>query len=123
MKNALVLICILFTLIVTSCKHDAIVPQAPVVSFSNDVEPLIIGHCSQSGCHGSDNMSRFPLITYDDVISKGAVIAGDAYNSKIYSSIAAKTGSERMPPEPKAMLSDENITTIYLWIMQGAKNN
>ncbi|MBK7908913.1 hypothetical protein [Candidatus Pollutiaquabacter sp.] len=49
------------------------------------------------------------------------VTAGDARNSKLYQSITL--GADRMPPDGRDPLLDEEITTIYVWIQQGAKNN
>jgi uncharacterized membrane protein len=101
-----------------SCAHEAVIPNSPEISFSTDVQGIIIGNCTQSGCHasGSDHES-FSLVTYDDVMK--IVSPGNARNSRLYESIKQKS----MPPSSAASLTDQQIKYIYLWIEQGAKNN
>ncbi len=70
-------------------------------------------------CHAA-NGGEFPLTTYEAVMQH--VTAGDARNSKLYQSITGR-GADRMPPDGRDPLLDEEITTIYVWIQQGAKNN
>ena len=50
------------------------------------------------------------------------MVPGDYKNSKIYEVLVKPGGEEAMPPSPYNRLSDEQITTIALWIEQGAKN-
>lgn len=105
----------------TACRHDPITPlsDAPTISFKNDVQPVMISNCTQSGCHGSDG-HEFKLQTYQDIA--GRVKAGEPHASSIYTAITANTlGTMPQPPNPR--LTDAQIKTIYLWILQGAKNN
>ena len=108
-------------LLLYGCRHDALIPlsNAPIMSFKNDIQPIMISNCTQSGCHGSSG-HRFKLITYNDVLS--IVKAGDPHSSELYSSITANT-LNTMPQPPNPRLSDTQIKTIYVWILQGAKNN
>lgn len=105
---------------ITSCRHTPDVPSNPVVSFQNDVLPILGGNCNAPGCHaaGSDHK---PLDTYDDVMK--TVSAGDIYTSSLYQTITAQASGTIMPPRPQARLSDNQIATIEVWILQGAKNN
>lgn len=108
---------------VTSCRHDPITPlsDAPAISFQNDVQPIIISNCTESGCHGeSEGRGGLKLTTYDEVMK--SVSAGNPHASKLYGSITANT-MNTMPKPPNPRLSDTQIKTIYLWILQGAKNN
>ncbi|MCJ8211057.1 hypothetical protein MUY27_15165 [Mucilaginibacter sp. RS28] len=120
-KPLLVLAGFMIVLCVTACRHDPITPlsDAPTISFKNDVQPIMISNCTQSGCHGSEG-HEFKLLTYQDVL--GHVKAGEPHSSSIYSAITANTlGTMPQPPNPR--LTDTQIKTIYLWILQGAKNN
>ncbi len=114
------LLLILLGAMITSCSHEAIIPNSPLVSFSNDVQGIIIGNCTQSGCHpSSSDHEKFSLVTYDDVLK--IVEPGNARNSKLYETITGH--GTLMPPSSQSSLTDQQIKYIYLWIEQGAKNN
>ena len=102
-----------------SCRHDPITPfeDAPSISFSKDVLPVLISNCTQSGCHGS---KEFALNNYNDIMSH--VTAGKAHSSSLYSAITSNAGNV-MPVPPNPRLSDMQIKQIYIWIEQGAKDN
>jgi hypothetical protein len=100
-----------------ACKHPADLSAVPEISFSGQIQPLIIANCSKSGCHGESAYERFPLTTYDEIIRDGQVIPGQAHGSNLYDVILNGT----MPQDGK--LSNETIQLIYVWIEQGAKNN
>ena len=109
--------------IVASCKDEAVIPDTPVVKFSDDIQPIIVGNCTASGCHGNYNPQQFLLATYTDVITHGEVKAKDAKGSKMYQVIISLNEEKKMPRKPNPDLSEKQIELIYLWIMQGAKNN
>jgi len=100
-----------------SCYHDPIIPQTPAISFSTQVQPIIIGNCTQSGCHGSDGRD-LQLLTYTEVMQY--VTPDNAHASSLYT-ILTDIPVNRMPPSK--YLTDNEINTIYLWIEQGARNN
>ena len=110
-------------ILMVACQHKPTVPETPVISFSNDVQPIIIGNCTQSGCHGggSGRDSARALLTYNEVMKYGEVTPGNAQNSRLFTTIAPNNFQNQMPP--KTQLSNQQILTIYLWILQGAKNN
>lgn len=114
-------ICVL-GLFISSCKHDPITPlsDARAISFATDVQPILISNCTQSGCHGTTGSHKLKLVTYSDVVSK--VSAGKPHSSGLYTSITSNI-LNTMPQPPNPRLTDIQIKTIYVWIMQGAKNN
>lgn len=118
MKRFIAIIGLIVSII--SCKHDAIVPESPPVSFKNDVQPIIISNCTRSGCHGSDNPEEFTLLNYYEVMNNGEVNPGNPGGSKLYKVITGN-GEKSMPPDYS--LSSEQARLIYFWISQGAKNN
>ncbi len=103
-----------------SCKHEADLSGVPEISFANDIQLILSGNCTMSGCHGNDPQSEFPLTTYNLVMNEGDVKPGNANGSELYK-VLLRTGDERMPPS--GPLSDIQIKKIYLWIEQGAKDN
>jgi len=109
------------TTFIASCRHDPLTPleDAPLMSFKDNVQPIIISNCTQSGCHGVRG-GEFELVTYDNVMAH--IQAGDPHGSKLYKTISANAIG-KMPPAPNAHLTDEEIKIIYLWIKQGAQNN
>ncbi len=113
----------MLVLVAYSCRHQAIIPDLPEVSFKKEIHPIIKSNCASSGCHDSLNGERLILETYVEVMN--IVKSGDARNSELYQVIAGKGLSTVMPPVSSAQgpLTDAQIKEIYLWIMQGAKNN
>ncbi len=108
-------------LIFNSCRHEADFSNAPIVSFSKDVQPIIITRCAMNGCHSTYNHESLSLLTYNDVME--IVKAGNSHSSKLYETITALNGEKRMPPLPDNRLADNQIIKIMVWIEQGAKNN
>lgn len=108
--------------ILSSCTHDPVIPQDPAISFNEQVLPIIVSNCASEGCHdgkASGEEDLDPLQNYDQI--KGIVKPGDARGSRLYRNITAIGGEDAMPPGRS--LSEEQIRLIYIWIMQGAKNN
>lgn len=106
--------------ILGSCRHDVVVPDSPEVSFAHDVQFIVTGNCAFSGCHTGNDGEEFPLITYEEITDN--VEKGNARDSKLYQSVTGKS-AKLMPPSPQALLTNEQISLIYVWIEQGAKNN
>ena len=107
---------VLFVLL-PSCRHEPVIP-AQQVSFSQDVLPVLAGNCAEPGCHGGKHHS---LMTYSSVIKK--VTPGDPHNSEIYQYITAQPPARVMPIPPNPPLQPAQIDIIYVWILQGAKDN
>jgi hypothetical protein len=108
-------------LFISACRHDPLTPleEAPIISFKDSVLPVIISNCSQDGCHGSGR-GEFPLVSFNDI--SGRTSPGKPHSSKLYKVITANAIG-MMPPSPNPRLTDTDIKTIYLWIMQGANDN
>lgn len=114
---SVIIVCAVFSVSVMSCRHSPDLSASPQVSFSKDVQPVIVGNCTQSGCHGGEGERR-PLMNYDEIASR--VTPYKPHSSDLYQRITA-AGSNKMPPA--GYLSEQEIETIYVWIMQGAQNN
>lgn len=104
---------------IASCSHDSKLENLPQMTFSGDIQPIIQTNCASAGCHSSRGGEEFALVTYNDVIGK--VEPGNARVSELYKVITHRSFTV-MPPAP-ATIADDDVTKIYLWIEQGAKNN
>ena len=119
--------CIFFLLVsfflITSCKHKTNFDTMSKVSYSTDIQPIIISNCAQSGCHGSVHSEEFKLLTYNDLIKHTEVKAGSPETSNLYSVIRSYDSETIMPRLPYNPLTEKQIQLIYIWIGQGALNN
>ena len=118
-----ILLASFFLLIVAgewSCVSDTDLAGLPEVSFKTDVQPIIVSNCTQEGCHGIVQPEQSALLTYADI--RAGVKPGDGRHSDIYERITDRN-EEIMPPAPASHLSDKQISTIFIWIEQGAKDN
>ena len=109
----------LFTAVswITSCTHKADITNFPEICFEGDVLPVFNNNCAISGCHDGQGESDLVLNNYLDI--SHSVVPGDPYSSKVYKSIIATMGENKMPPDRP--LSLENRTIIRVWIEQGAQ--
>lgn len=105
------------------CKHKTNFDALADVHYKTDIEPIISGNCTFSGCHGLVEKERFSLLSYDDLIKHTDVVAGSPEKSELYQVINTFNKNNVMPPKPYKQLSDIQIQLIYVWIGQGAKNN
>lgn len=133
--------------IVASCVHAPVPPLDPLdpnnpidttnpttpkdtchpdtVYFQNDILPLLRSSCAMSGCHDAATASDGVILTdYNNIINTGDVRAGRPDNSDLYEVITETDPDKKMPvPGSGVTLTTEQISMIYTWIMQGAKNN
>lgn len=118
-KIFITLIIIVSIFSIESCYYDNeeyLYPSASacdttLVSYSNDIAPVISTHCF-GGCHnGSNPTGVFKLETYADVQNKSGILV-NALNG---------FGVPLMPPSGK--LSACTINNVRAWVNQGALNN
>ena len=114
-------ILIILAISFSSCKHEIDLSNAPEMTFSYDVQPIIATRCAMQGCHSAVGYEELPLVTYEDVME--IVKAGKSHDSELYEVINELDNEKRMPPLPDTKLADKQILNIMVWIEQGAKNN
>lgn len=103
-----------------SCTSEYIQPVSDIC-FETEVLPIFQSNCTQSGCHNStDRTEGYVFDSYENIVSRG-IVPGDYKKSEVYKAIVPLVGSS-MPPSPYERLSDEQISTIALWIEEGAQN-
>lgn len=84
------------------------------VSFSSEIEAIIVGNCAVSGCHvGASPQSGLDLSTYPD-------IKAIADNGSLVGRITRSSGP-LMPPT--GALPNCEIEKIKLWVDRGAKQD
>ncbi|MDX2134499.1 MAG: c-type cytochrome domain-containing protein [Saprospiraceae bacterium] len=135
----------------TSCKHDPFFSELPdpadttappdpgggggtstgvacdpdTVYFQNDVLPLLVSRCSESGCHNETSAEEGIILTsYERVKSTVKNITStDPDKNELLEVILETDPDDRMPPAPRAAMSAAEIQLIRTWIQQGTKNN
>jgi hypothetical protein len=99
------------------CRNSPDVPLTPVLTFNQDVQSIILNNCATTGCHDRSGEGR-RLVTYAEVMHY--VTPDKPYQSKLFN-VITRLSFNRMPP--KGLMSDEQIKVIYIWVLQGAKEN
>ncbi|MBK6860483.1 MAG: c-type cytochrome [Saprospiraceae bacterium] len=102
----------------SSCTNEYI-SDGREVCFEQEVLPLIVSTCAREGCHNPATYEKgYDLTQYNDILRM--VEPGSYRKSELYKVITSPFSP--MPPKPYDRLSKEQITTISLWIEQGAQN-
>jgi len=100
----------------TLCTHDSTATaDLPTVCFQNEVLPIFQNNCTMSGCHGSDGRN-LKLTNYSEIMRE--VTPGKPKQSNLYTAIT--NAWSPMPPSPHKPLSQNQRTTVFVWILQGA---
>lgn len=87
------------------------------VDYQTQIQPIFDNNCG--GCHLSNSAGGLNLSNYNNTISSGAIVAGDAQNSPLYDRITREE-SEQGDMPPSGSLSQSNIDLIAQWINEGA---
>lgn len=107
---------LLASILLTTCTKDSAGPEG---CFQEDILPIFISNCTQSGCHNSkDKEGEYDLSNYEGIM-KG-ITPKHPLLSPIYNNIKGKNPS--MPQSPYSKLSAKDLMMIRLWINMGAKN-
>jgi mono/diheme cytochrome c family protein len=93
------------------------------VYFRNTVLPLVVSSCGTRGCHDRESHRDGIILTdYASIITTGKIKPGDPGDSEFFESLTDKD-DDLMPPPPQNPLSEEQISLLERWILQGAKDN
>lgn len=110
-------------LILTGCDN------APVVSYAQNVRPIIDTHCVE--CHlpgGQGHVASGFLVESYDSLMKGTkfgpmIVPGDPLSSSLYRLVSGNVDESIRMPHGKDPIPADQIATIENWIAQGAQNN
>ena len=87
------------------------------IYFQQQVLPLLVSNCAQSGCHdNATHREGIIIVSYASVMQTAGVKAGNASGSKLYKVIS----SGSMPPNGYAAMTAAQKNLVYQWIQQGA---
>lgn len=110
---------------VTNTDIDKIDIPATNVSYGQHIEPVLRLKCANAGCH--DDQTRARGIAFTTWISttadKSVIFPGQPENSTLIFSIQRRSGFVAMPPLGYTPLTQSQLTGIYTWVKEGAKNN
>ena len=115
MNNTLSYTVLCFFMFLISCKKDKTseIQCTGTVSFSNDVQLIIMNSCAVSGCHaGANPANNMNFTSYENIYLHRILIGR---------SIRHESGVDPMPVGPQ--LNADQISKISCWIEQGAPNN
>jgi hypothetical protein len=145
----LFVVSILAALCYPSCKHDPIIDPDPgpvdtvdtidmpidtpmlvpcspdSVYFQNEILPLLVSNCTESGCHNAiDKKEGVILDSYDNIIATVDDVTSNDWNkNELIEVLVLNQPDKRMPPAPNEKLSLLQVERITKWVAQGAKNN
>lgn len=88
--------------------------QNPPVTFNRHIAPIIYSHCSE--CHRPGEAAPFPLLSYENVLKKGATIA-KATHSRFMPPWKPEPAS--FPYRDERRLADSEIELIQSWVKSG----
>ncbi|MCB9080704.1 MAG: hypothetical protein H6555_03225 [Lewinellaceae bacterium] len=95
-----------------------------VISFTQEILPLLTSNCGFSPCHDSKSAEEGVILVSYETIRKH-VSAGNPSGSKLYRSlrgVSGNGGEDLMPPRGYQQLTAAQIKLLYDWIAAGAKN-
>jgi hypothetical protein len=93
------------------------------VYFRNTILPLIVSSCGTTGCHDQDSHRDGIILTdYASIINTGKIKPGDPDDSEFFESLTDQE-DDLMPPPPQSPLSQDQISLLEEWILQGANDN
>ena len=119
------IIVVILPLVLGRCSKPQAITCTGTVSFSRDIVPITNSHCAISGCHTGPNPTGFLNLdsahAYQNLITKGYVIAGKPSYSIMYEQMTNSGGSRLMPPT--GQLDHTFTDKVYCWIQEGALSN
>ena len=122
-RHTLPVVSLLIIFGIAACDSEAPFRK---VTYVTDVEPIVQQHCLECHVAGKEGTEKsgYLMDSYEAVMKGtkfGPVIVPDSSeSSSLYLLVAGKADPSIQMPHGKASLSDEQITTIRLWIDKGA---
>ncbi|MXW03339.1 MAG: hypothetical protein F4X59_03040 [Holophagales bacterium] len=97
------------------------------VDYLTQVQPILEAYCYE--CHGEERSRReadlrldIKELAFKDLGGFPNIAPGDPADSELYIRVSSEFLEMRMPPyEAGTQLTEEQIETIRLWILQGAE--
>ncbi|HED37569.1 MAG TPA: hypothetical protein ENI76_04890 [Ignavibacteria bacterium] len=135
MKNYFYLIltfCVGIILFYAGCKDtisgnkldNRTIPDSNV-SFSQNILPVFIVKCTNSGCHDNETIAGGISLTSwaNTTADPNVIFPGKPGNSSLVWAIERQSNIQPMPPLGYPPLTPAQIKGIITWIKEGAKDN
>lgn len=111
--HLLILISFVAVIFLSTCTSEVATPN---ICFQEDVLPLFVSNCTQSGCHNAtDKVAELDLGNYTGIMK--SIKANHPFQSESFTTI----NSGSMPPSRKFTKYEKDI--IKHWIKAGAPNS
>tara|TARA_Y100000996_G_scaffold82104_1_gene56369 strand:- start:311 stop:1339 length:1029 start_codon:yes stop_codon:yes gene_type:complete len=88
------------------------------VDYETEIQPIWNANCG--GCHTSNSQGGLNLLTYENLMSSGTVVAGSALQSSLYDRITRPNSAAGDMPPGNSSLSQAEIDLVAQWINEGA---
>lgn len=88
-------------------------------NYETEIKPILVTHCTQSGCHDGSQKKLGNFSNYDDV--QKYITPGFPSRSELYIQISG--ASPEMPPKDYPSITPTDVYNIRHWIARGAPND
>ena len=88
------------------------------VDYESQIQPIFNDNCGN--CHLGNSSGGLNLSNYENLMSSGSVVAGDALSSILYDRITRDSSEAGDMPPGNSELSQDQIDLIAAWIDEGA---
>jgi hypothetical protein len=106
----------------TICAQDTGGIPVKKVCFVQDILPMVLSSCGVTGCHDAITAEEGHVFVDYSTIMEHGIEPFNAQGSEIYQ-VVTETGEDRMPPEPRAPWTAQQIADLKEWIDDGALNS
>ena len=115
---------LIIVIVLPGCRHEPYIPDDMAqLCYDVDIKPIMLSNCAYAGCHDAITKKEdIDLSSYESLMASDVVEPGKPRSSELYK-VLFENGDDKMPPPPKPSLSSDAESHIYLWILQGAKND
>lgn len=94
------------------------------VYFQNQILPILVSNCTESGCHNEiDRQDGVVLTSYQNLLATVEHVTDNNQDENKLMEVLLEDDPEDRMPYNKAPLPQAQINLITAWIQQGAKNN
>lgn len=94
------------------------------VYFQNQILPLLVSNCTESGCHNAaDRQEGVVLVSYQTLLSTVEHVTDNNWGENKLMRVLLDSDPDDRMPYGKPPLSQDQINLIGKWVQQGAKNN
>lgn len=103
---------------------NGVVCNPDSVYFSNQILPILISNCTQSGCHNDQDREEGIILTsYQKLVSTVENATLNNWDENDLLGVLIEDDLDKRMPYGKPPLPQAQIDLIGRWVAQGAKNN